>query len=269
MHDYKIGIFNWFGYILSLEERIKMIKEVGFDYVMLWWEDEVYPHTMSKMEFVNILKYYDLKLDNVHLPVDNINNLWSESSTERNKHIDIIKKMLNECRYSGTDIVVMHAVNGNNKSFNYSSGYYSFSKIIREAENINIKVAIENTQMFNYAEFILKEIESPNIGFCYDSSHDFINGESSGEILERWKNKLIAVHLSDNDGLCDRHWIPGSGNVNWEKIIKTIKQTNIRSYSMETFPNEEEKKLKPSEFLIKARNSMEEKLGLFIWRKLS
>ncbi len=260
MNDYKIGVFNWFGYILPLKERIRLIKQAGFDYVMLWWEDEEYPYTVKRMEFINILQYYDLKLDNVHLPFENINNLWSEDNTERNNQINIIKKWLNECKHSGADIAVLHAVHGSNYVFDYSLGYDSFRKIIAEAENINIKIAIENTRMFNYVDFILKEIESPNIGFCYDSSHDFIKGESSGEILNKWKNKLIAVHLSDNDGLCDRHWVPGNGYIDWKKIINIIKQTNIRSYSMEVFPNEEEKKLKPSEFLMKAKKCMKEKL---------
>ena len=66
MHEFKTGIFHWYGYILPLEERIEQIKQAGFDYVMLWWEDEVYPYTISKMEFINIINNYDLKLDNVH-----------------------------------------------------------------------------------------------------------------------------------------------------------------------------------------------------------
>lgn len=257
INKYKTGVFNWFGYILPFEERIKLIKQAGYDYVMLWWENEDYPYTLSRKEFKIKLDYYDLKLDNVHLPFDNINNLWSESSIERNNHINVIKKWLNECKDSGTETVVMHNTQGGNHIFNCSIGYDSFKSIIREAEKIDINVAFENTQMYSYTEFLLKEIESPNVGFCYDSSHDFVNGGSYGEILDKWKTRLIAVHLSDNDGECDRHWVPGKGHVNWNKIINIIEQTNIKSFSMETYPYEDEKKMQPSEFLIKAKNCLE------------
>jgi sugar phosphate isomerase/epimerase len=264
MHEFKTGIFHWYGYILPLEGRLRQIKQAGFDYVMLWWEDEVYPHTISRMELINILKSYDLKLDNVHLPFENINNLWNESSAQRNNHIDLVKKWLNECKLSGADTVVMHASQGSSNELNLSFGYDSFSEIAREAENIHIKVAVENTQMLKYTDFILKEITSPNIGFCYDSSHDFVvNGNNSGEILDRWKSKLIAVHLSDNDGLYDRHWIPGNGIINWNKIINIVEHANIKSYSMEVVPSDEEKKLIPIEFLIKARKNMEDKIIKF------
>lgn len=257
INKYKTGIFHWFGYILPFEERIKLIKQAGYDYVMLWWEDEDYPYTVRRTEFIKILDCYDLKLDNVHLPFENINNLWSENITERNNQINIVKKWLNECKDIGVETVVIHAVQGSNKIFDYSYGYDSFKKIITEAESIDINVAIENTQMFHYTEFILKETESPNAGFCYDSSHDFVNGGSMGEILDKWKNKLMAVHLSDNDGICDRHWIPGKGHVSWKKIINIIEQTNIKSFSMETYPYEEEKDMKPSEFLEKAKSCLE------------
>lgn len=254
---YKTGIFHWFGYILPFEERIKLIKQAGYDYVMLWWEDEDYPYTISRMEFNHILDCYDLKLDNVHLPFENINNLWSENTTERNNHVELVKKWINECKSCGVETVVIHAVQGANNFFSYSFGYDSFNKIIREAENIDIRVAVENTQMFQYTEFILKEIGSSNVGFCYDSSHDFVNGQSKGVVLEKWQHKLMAVHLSDNDGLYDRHWIPGKGHVNWSKIINILKQTDIKSFSMETYPYEEEKEMQPSQFLERAKMSLE------------
>jgi len=117
-------------------------------------------------------------------------------------------------------------------------------------------VAFENTQMFHYTDFILREFDSKYSGFCYDSSHDFVKGQSFGEILDKWKNKLFCVHLSDNDGTCDRHWIPTKGHVNWEKIINIVKRTNCKSFSMETYPFEEEKNSAAIEFLKKAKESL-------------
>lgn len=254
------GIFHWFGYIQPFEERIKLIKQAGFDYCMLWWEDESYPYHISRMEFNKIIEFYDLKLDNIHLPFDNVNNLWCEDKRIRSNEINVIKKWLNECKSCGCDVVVMHNTKGNNHKFNYSLGYDSFEQIIEEANKINIKIALENTQMFEYTDFLFRELQSTNLGFCYDSSHDFVHGGSCGYILEKWKDRLIAVHLSDNDGMYDRHWIPGKGHVDWKKVMHIIKETNIKSYSMETYPYEEEKNLQPSEFLAKAIKALDAKI---------
>lgn len=253
---HKTGIFNWFGYILPIEERIRLIKEAGYEYVMLWWEDETYPDFRDKNHFAKLVKNCGLKLDNVHLPYDEVNLLWSDNIEERKKYTDKLIKWMNECKKSGVDTVVTHTTDKNNLEFKYSAGYDSFYEILKEAENIKLKVALENTQMFHYTDFILTELESDYLGFCYDSSHDFVNGESFGDILNKWRHRLLCVHLSDNDGLKDRHWIPGKGHVDWPRVIKYVKDSNCQSYSMEVYPYEEEKSLEPLDFLTKARDSI-------------
>lgn len=256
----KTGIFHWFGYIQPFEERIQLIKEARFNYVMLWWDDEVYPEFIHRKNLIKIVNDNGLKLDNVHLPFDNKNMLWCEDRYIRIKQMNQIKEWMNECKNAGAEKIVMHTTHGDNLELNYKLGFESFNSIFKEAENIKLKVALENTQMFQYTDFLLNEFDSEFVGFCYDSSHDFVNGQSCGEILYKWKEKLFAVHLSDNDGICDRHWMPGKGHVNWSKITNLLKQTNISTYSMETYPYEEEKNLKPLEFLIRARSNLLSKL---------
>lgn len=250
----KTGIFNWFGYVLPIEERLKLIKEANFDNVMLWWEDETYPQFKDKKNFVTLAKEYGLGVDNIHLPYEDCNKFWSDSTTERNQYVDSVLKWLEECKESGADKAVMHTNRGSISNLSYTNGYKSFEKIVLFAEDIRIKVAVENVKKFEFTDFILKEFKSNYLGFCYDSSHDFINGESKGEILKKWKDRLFCVHLSDNDGLDDRHWLPKKGHVDFKVIINIIKETSCDSLSMEVYPYKEEKNLAPAEFLKLAYN---------------
>lgn len=254
--DRKIGIFGWYGYIQPFETRISSIKEAEFDYVMIWWEDEFYPNYINRRSLMKIVNSYELNLDNIHLPFDDVNLLWSKNNTERRRQTDIFVKWLHECKESGADTVVMHNSQGMDVKLNYGEGFASFNEIINAAEDIKLRIAFENTRMFEYTEFVLNEFKSDYVGFCYDSSHDFIKGQSFGEILKRWKSKLFAVHLSDNDGTFDYHWISGNGHVDWEQIIGIIKETDIKSFSMETYPFNTEKSMEPLDFLVKARDSL-------------
>lgn len=251
----KIGIFHWYGYVEPFEQRIKQIKETGYDYLMLWWEDETYPRFLDRRELIKIVGSYDLNLDNVHLPFNNINDLWLEGS-DRQIRIDEIKRFLNECRECGAETVVLHASSGKNISLNNSLGFKSFNEITKETENIKLKLAIENTQMQSSLKFVLDEFKSEYVGLCYDSSHDFVQGQSSGDILDNYKDRLFCVHLSDCDGISDKHWTPGKGIVNWKRIIKVIKNTDCKSFSMETYPSDEEKNLTAKDFLYKAKDSL-------------
>lgn len=245
----KSGIFNWFGYVLPIADRLKLIKEAGFDNIMLWWEDEDYPYFRDKKTFVSLAKEFGLGVDNIHLPYEDCNLLWSDKTSEREAYVNELIKYLEGCKSSGAEKVVMHTNRSSLSDADYKNGYKSFDKIINFAEDIKIKIAVENTRKFNYTEFILNEFNSEYLGFCYDSSHDFINGESKGEILSKWKNRLFCVHLSDNDGTDDKHWLPKKGIVDFKSIVNTIKTTSCDSLSMEVYPSDEEKKLSPAEFL--------------------
>lgn len=250
----KTGIFNWFGYVMPVEERLRLINEANFDNVMLWWEDESYPQFKDKKYFASLAKQFGLKVDNIHLPYDDCNLLWSNNTIEREMYIKEVLNYLEGCKLSGADKVVMHTNRGSISGVDFINGYKSFEKIVFLAEDIKIKVAVENTKKFKYTDFILNEFASDYLGFCYDSSHDFINGESKGEILKKWKDKLFCVHLSDNDGLDDRHWLPTKGIVDFKSIVDIIKNTSCDSLSMEVYPSKDEKHLTPIEFLKLANN---------------
>lgn len=36
-----ITIYDWFGYELPIKERYQLIKEAGFDGVLLWWSEHL------------------------------------------------------------------------------------------------------------------------------------------------------------------------------------------------------------------------------------
>ncbi len=245
----KTGIFNWFGYVLPIEERLRLIKEAKFDNTMLWWEDEVYPKFRDKSSFIKLAKEYDLGVDNIHLPYEECNLFWCDNENKREQYVNEVLHWLDGCKSSGAEKVVMHTNRSSIAYTDFNKGYKSFERIVRLAEDIKINVAIENTSKFKYTDFILSEFDSAYLSFCYDSSHDFIIGESKGEILSKWKDRLLCVQLSDTDGLDDRHWLPSKGIVDFSKIFNIIKQSNCQSLSMEVYPFEQEKDLSPVEFL--------------------
>ena len=71
---------------------------------MLWWEDESYPKHIDRRDFIKIVKSYDLNIDNVHLPSEDINSLWLDGMDRVNK-VDEIRKWMDECKESGTETV--------------------------------------------------------------------------------------------------------------------------------------------------------------------
>jgi len=51
-----------------------------------------------------------------------------------------------------------------------------------EAERLGITIAIENSHSTEHIDYVLENIPSSNLGFCYDSRHDFLYSKEPYEI---------------------------------------------------------------------------------------
>ena len=65
------------------------------------------------------------------------------------------------------------------------------------------------------------------VGLCYDSGHGNLAGDGLDQ-LERFKDRLITVHLHDNDGTGDQHRLPFTGMVDWPRLARLMAQSSYR-----------------------------------------
>jgi sugar phosphate isomerase/epimerase len=245
-HKYYLGIFSWFGFVLPFPERLRQIKEAGFDAVTIWWEDEIGNNlgycNVFKEEMPQMVRDNGLYLDNVHLPYENCDDFWSESGTVRENIVNKHLKWLEDCAKFDVPVAVMHITDRSSLPDAPSkNGINSLEKIVRKAEELKIKLAVENISRPDYLDCVFWELQSEYLGFCYDSSHDWLYSKNKTELLKKWKHILNAIHLSDNDGIFDRHWLPGEGIVNWNDLAETFSGSFHGCLTLEVFPKSDEK----------------------------
>lgn len=92
-----------------------------------------------------------------------------------------------------------------------------------------VRIALENMpdDDFEEIERLLESYEPDFLGICYDSGHGNI-GRDGLSNLRRNKNRLVAVHLHDNDGSRDSHSIPFTGTVDWKRLASIIASSSYR-----------------------------------------
>jgi len=221
----KTGIFDWFGYSMDYIERYKLIKEAGFDNVLLWWGDE---YTTDYIDDKNLLpemaRNAGLEIENVHAPFDNTNYIWTDSVNAE----DIVNRYVQciiDCSRHNIPAVVIHLTNGYTPPPPTDLGLDRIKYLVELAEQKGVNIALENLKRPDYLQFVFDNIQSGRLGFCYDSGHE--NCYTKGtDLLSLYGNKLIALHLHDNDGTDDQHRIPGEGTIDWDSVVKKIKSTN-------------------------------------------
>jgi len=218
----EIGISSWFGYKYSYEERFKLIKDAGFQSVMIWWGEE----EKHKESTPHIARKYGLKIENVHLPFFNINAIWENSSGGE----ELFNKYLlniDDCRKHEIPTAVMHVTSGENPPPYNQLGLDRFKRLIEKAEKNGVTIALENVHTLEHLDFIFDNIKSDRLKFCYDSGHEhcFTPGK---DCLSKYGHRLAALHLHDNDGTGDQHMLPFSSSVNWERIMNKLKELNYK-----------------------------------------
>lgn len=216
------GIFSWFGWVLPLPERLDLIRKAGFASTSLWWEDEIGFPAIGKVAMADLVRASGLHLENVHVPYDRVDDLWSESNSCRNGIVNQYLLWIDEFVHYNIPIMVMHIMDHFYPPLPNERGLESIRRIVAAAQQAGIMIAIENTGDIGLIDYVLAHIESKHLGFCYDSSHDWLYSTDKGMILNKWGHRLLSTHLADNDGELDRHWLPGEGIVDWQLIRRLL-----------------------------------------------
>jgi len=125
-------------------------------------------------------------------------------------------------------------------------------KTIKFLLGLAIAIAIENTRRSDNISYLLSNIHSSSLGFCFDSSHHFLTDKQDFSLLDSFGERLVTTHLSDNDGLQDRHWIPGQGIIDWAMLAKRFPLSYEGCLTLEAYPTAEQREESPQIFLKKA-----------------
>lgn len=82
----------------------------------------------------------------------------------------------------------------------------------------------------------VKEVDSPFFKVCLDTGHCAVHGDSPADAVRLiGKEYLSTLHVHDNDGLGDLHWVPGTGVIDWGDFSAALAEIGFEgSVSLET-----------------------------------
>jgi len=236
----KIGLFYWYGYELPTSTRLEHIKQAGFESTMLWWGEEPNAAPEFDPEDLATARRIGLAVENVHVPFNDATRLWSTAKNDQINFETEHNGYLRYCSQLGIPMIVMHVSKKYDVLQPNQSGIRMMKRLVAQAERDGVDIAIENTRVVGLIEALLDGIENECLGLCYDTSHGRLYEESPLYLLKKYPHRLKCLHVSDNDGLEDRHWNPGKGVIDWDRFAKEIpKGINLNTLGLEVFPKEE------------------------------
>ena len=94
----------------------------------------------------------------------------------------------------------------------------------------SVRIAVENVMpgvATDLVAFVLSEVNSKNVGFCYDSSHEQVDGPREYSLVRQFADRLYAVHISDRSREFVDHQIPGEGFIDFGRVCQDLFHTSF------------------------------------------
>lgn len=208
----------------SAKTTIYAIKKAGFDGVFIQWYNKDWD--FNQQQQVDYCRQLGLDIEFAHLAYKGIDEIWADNPNGE-LLVENYLKDLDEIKRNNISMVVMHLTDKFIAPAPNKIGIERIQKIVDYAEKLDIKIAFENTKIFGYLEYVFDHIKNKNIGICYDSGHCHCHFNDKFN-WNKFKNKILAVHLHDNDQSSDLHLLPFDGTIDWDKLLKNLKNANYQ-----------------------------------------
>jgi sugar phosphate isomerase/epimerase len=77
---------------------------------------------------------------------------------------------------------------------------------------------------------LIESFDDELVRLSLDTGHAYIMQRLGGPPPDQWIRDagplLTHIHIDDTDGLFDRHWAPGEGNINWYAVFEALEELN-------------------------------------------
>lgn len=216
------------------EPALRAISEAGFTLIH-WchhWNTDFLYDTAEIAQIRKWISNYGLQVLDLHASGGK-EKVWdAEETYSRAAGQALVANRLQMAAELGTDVIILHA----SSSRSLETQQRSLETLEPIARSAGVRIALENLDTMSYTRLpaLLAQFDPDYLGVCYDTGHGNIHS-GGPDWLETVNDRLISVHVHDNDGISDQHRIPFSGNVPWETVMALIARSAYKKgVNMET-----------------------------------
>jgi sugar phosphate isomerase/epimerase len=217
----QVSISTSFSYDIGVEQQLELVAEAGFSTISLGASQEHFGYLDPKerSQLKAALGQHGLVVDTVH-------------ATHRLDGLDAISKATATAEAAadfGAGCVVAHCgpFDCVTDGFDDRLGRLIDTCLAQApvAESCGIVFALENVMPGPATDLVRKtlpELDAARFGLCYDSSHDQIDGPRPFDLLDEFRGRVFAVHLSDRVKPFVDHVVPGEGFIPWSQMCAKL-----------------------------------------------
>lgn len=240
----RTGVYrNRFGDFKALE----IIKKAGFDGYdfSMTGPDDNWHLPLNEPNYIEYAKEIKKFSDDIGLECLQAHAPYAYNTPDKlPAYIDKAKKSIEIAAELGCKNLVIHPINYFNAIGNADLLY---NKILPTAIEHNVVICTEN--MFNWKNSKQNEtipsacgsvkdfvdcidcVDSPYLKACLDLGHaNMVNCEGASKFIKGLGDRIVCLHVHDNDLYDDQHTLPYMGNANWDQLTSDLKEIGYNGY---------------------------------------
>jgi len=217
---------------------LQRIAEAGFTHVHWchhWCTDFLYADCEIE-QIARWLAEFGLAVTDLHASAGAEKRWTSPRDYERLAGVELVANRIRMAGRLGSDVVILHLIGlpddpAQQGAF-WDRVWASLDDLAPVAAGAGVRIALENGH-FDQLEACLGRYGADFLGLCYDCGHGNMIPDGLDR-LEAVRDRLISIHLHDNDGQNDQHLPPFRGTVDWPRLMDILaRSAYARWISME------------------------------------
>ncbi len=183
-------------------------------------------------EIKHISAKHGVELCSLHLPFSPFDRIDISKPELAGATVAYFAELIKKGTDIGIDKFIVHPsgepINPDDRAVRMETAKASLVRLAELAKAHSAVIAVEDlprTCLGNTASEILELISvHPDLRVCFDTNH--LLTEDAADFIHAVSDKIITTHVSDYDFINERHWLPGEGKLDWQKILKALKDIN-------------------------------------------
>ncbi len=239
----KTGISTDYLHLYGIRDGLKRMKKHGFDCLdysdLTQTNSELF--SAAEKEFEQKLLFIKQSAAECGIVISQTHGPWryppqDDSPERRAERFEKMVKAIRGTAILGCPYCVIHPLmpfgdsQDPDPEKSYEINYHFMQKLSDAGRDHNVVVCLENMPMTRLslsrpAEILsfVKDIGSPWLRICLDTGHVSVFGESPADAVKIiGKEYLRVLHVHDNDGHSDSHWIPYTGVIDWNDFNRAL-----------------------------------------------
>jgi sugar phosphate isomerase/epimerase len=249
---------------LSRKDVTKKLKSIGYDsYDYSLYGDWATPNKIFNQPregWVNHFKEERKIIEGEGMNVNQTHAIFRSDFDPDNMYyftpmvIDQLKKEIEATALLGAKYIVIHPINiankWRNKELDFERNMTEFAKITPILKEFGVKNGVEN--MFTWdpesgrncqtgcstTEDMIRYLDGLNdrdaFCNCLDIGHMNIHQINPADTIRALGDRLEIIHAHDNNGNTDQHNPIGLGIIDWDDVVKALKEINYKGvFSLE------------------------------------